>query len=180
MRRARNGIVLLLGFAGIFALSACGSAAYGTSSTGGNTNTGTAGVNCSTSDAPICTKSVQVNGADTTVLSTANGLTLYYFMPDTATTIACTGSCATTWPPLMSSSAPSGNFGLTGTVTAVTGANGSQLAYNGHPLYTYSADKAMADAKGEGVAGKWHVVTPDIAPLSGTSSGGGGGYNYGY
>ena len=42
----------------------------------------------------VKTKPVSLNGTNTTVLADASGHTLYYFMPDTATTVACTGDCA--------------------------------------------------------------------------------------
>jgi len=56
--------------------------------------------------------------------------------------------------------------GMSGTLTVVQNANGSQVAYNGHLLYAFAKDKAMGDVNGEGVkafAGTWHVVTPGLA-----------------
>jgi len=48
---------------------------------------------------------MKVGDKTQTVLKDAKGLTLYYFTPDTPTTVACTGGCASNWPPLL---APSG------------------------------------------------------------------------
>lgn len=42
-----------------------------------------------------------VNGKTTTILTNAQGHTLYYFTPDTASKMVCTSSCAQTWPPLL-------------------------------------------------------------------------------
>jgi len=39
-----------------------------------------------------------------TVLTTADGRTLYYFTPERGGTIACTGQCAQVWVPLISPS----------------------------------------------------------------------------
>lgn len=112
----------------------------------------------------IHTKSVTVNGQASTVLADSKDLTLYYFTPDTASQIACTGACATNWPPLLSpSGTPSSSSSLPGTLTVLNGANGPQVLYNGHPLYTYAKDGDAGDAYGEGVGGKWHVATPDLA-----------------
>jgi hypothetical protein len=60
----------------------------------------------------------------------------------------------------------------------------AQATYNGHPLYTYVADKAPGQAKDNGLnisGGLWHEVTVSgaaaPAPAHSSSSGGGG---YGY
>jgi len=82
--------------------------------------------------------------------------------------IVCTGGCAASWPPLV---APTGSLqapaGLTGTLSTLDGANGHQVLYNGHPLYTYSKDKDSGDVYGDGVGGKWFVATPGLTPTSG-------------
>jgi len=94
-------------------------------------------------------------------------MTLYYYTPDTATTVACTGGCATNWPPVLftGTGTPTGATTLTGTLAVLSNPNGSQVTYNGHPLYTFVADKAPGDTTGEGKGGKWHVVTPDVPKL---------------
>ena len=56
-----------------------------------------------------------------------------------------------------------------------------QATYDGHPLYTYVADTAPGQAKGNGLnlsGGVWHEVTASgAAPAQSPSSGsGGGGY----
>ena len=48
-------------------------------------------------------KTVTIGGVD--VLANADGLTLYWFAPDTATSSKCFGSCATYWPPVSGSPA---------------------------------------------------------------------------
>ncbi|MFI5274617.1 MAG: hypothetical protein ACHQ4H_16415, partial [Ktedonobacterales bacterium] len=96
---------------------------------------------------------------------------------DTASKVACTGSCLQTWPPLLSSSSPVASGSLSGTLAVLNGSNGAQATYNGHPLYIYSGDTVPGDTKGDGVFGKWHVVTPNVAVNGGGS---GGGYGSGY
>jgi predicted lipoprotein with Yx(FWY)xxD motif len=133
------------------ALTACG----GTST----------GVSCASGDAVICTKSIALDGSTQTVLSNRDGKTLYMYKPDTSTTIVCTGPCAVAWPPLTTSASVTSSIaGLTGTVAVLSGGNGQQVIYNGHPLYTYAIDLNASDAKGQGAeGGNWHVVTPDVA-----------------
>ncbi len=41
-------------------------------------------------------------------------------------------------------------------------ANGNQVEYNGHLLYTFSGDSGPAQSHGEGVGNKWFVVTTDL------------------
>ena len=115
---------------------------------------------------------MQVSGKTMTVLKNSKGLTLYYFTPDSSTKVACTGSCASAWPPLGAlGDVPSSMAGLPGKFSVVDGANGKQLAYNGHPLYTYAKDQDSGDAYGQGIGGKWFVATPDLSDASTSSSG---------
>ena len=149
---------LLLTMMIVTVLAGCGASA---SSSGSNSPQTT----CANSTALICTRSVQINGNTKQALVTHDGKTLYYFAPDTAASVACTGSCVTIWPPLLSSSATADAIaGLTGTLATVTRSEGTQITYNGHPLYNYSGDAAPGDTKGDGFNGKWYVATVDLAP----------------
>jgi predicted lipoprotein with Yx(FWY)xxD motif len=121
-------------------------------------------------------KTATVNGV--TVLTNDKGFTVYSFVPDTPTTSNCNGSCATYWPPVKAPA--TAGTGVTGTITTITRSDGSkQAVYDGHPLYTYVADTAPGEAKGNGLnlsGGVWHAVTPSggAAPTSSPSSGSGG------
>ena len=133
-------------------LAACG----GAPSTGGTAS--------SSGAALIRTTSMKVGDKTETVLKNAKDLTLYYFTPDTATKVACTGGCASNWPPLLGTSgAPTSSPALPGKLTVLNGDNGNQVLYNGHPLYTYTKDGDAGDAYGQGIGGKWFVATPDLA-----------------
>ena len=116
----------------------------------------------------IKTASVTVNGKSETILTNAQGRTLYYFKSDTATKVACTGACARIWPPLLftGTGLPTSATRLSGKLSVVTDANGKQIEYNGHPLYTYSLDTASGQTHGEGFKGVWFVVTPNLAVQS--------------
>jgi predicted lipoprotein with Yx(FWY)xxD motif len=134
---------------------------YGTGSTPTTTSS-------STSNALIKTASITVNGKSTTVLTNAQGLTLYTFKPDTATKVACTGTCAKTWPPELASgsSKPTADGNLSVTFSTLANPNGTQVLCNGHPLYTFVGDTGPGQSHGEGIGGKWFVATPDIATQS--------------
>jgi predicted lipoprotein with Yx(FWY)xxD motif len=95
------------------------------------------------------------------VLTSSRGLTLYWFAPDTPTSSACTGSCAAYWPPVKGPAAAA--VALPGKLGTITRSDGSlQATYNGHPLYTYIADTAPGQARGNNInlnGGLWHEVT---------------------
>jgi len=148
---------------------ACGSSG----STGSSSSSGTTPTTAPTSSTPIMkTTSATVNGNSETILTNAQGMTLYYFVPDTATKAACTGTCAGIWPPLLfaGTSSPASATPLPGTLSVVTDANGQQVEYNGHPLYTYSKDTAPGQTNGEGFKGKWFVATPTLSGQSAPQS----------
>jgi predicted lipoprotein with Yx(FWY)xxD motif len=107
-------------------------------------------------------KSADISGVS--VLTSAKGLTLYLFVPDTATTSKCYGSCAQYWPPVLG--APKAGPGVTGSLGTIKRTDGTrQATYDGHPLYTYIADTAPGEDHGNNInlnGGLWKVV-----PISG-------------
>lgn len=121
-----------------------------------------------TATASIHTARIDVKGTQKTVLVDTQGSTLYYFTPDTRTASQCTGGCAGTWPAYLysGSDSPIGSSDIIGKLTVQATANGKQVEYNGHLLYTFSGDSGPGQANGEGISGKWFVATPDLAVLS--------------
>jgi len=161
MRSIRLSIGLTFGVLATLLLAACG----------GTTASGTGSSPAASSNALIHTASIKVGSTTEMVLTNAQGLTLYYFTLDTATKVACTGGCASNWPPLLATSGtPTSDPALPGQLTVLNGANGSQVVYNGHPLYNYSKDSASGDANGQGIGGKWFVATPDLAAAAAASA----------
>jgi len=123
----------------------------------------------------IKTTTLTVGGKALTVLTNAQGMTLYYRTSDTPTSV-CSGGCASAWPPVLSTSMPTVSTTLPGAFSLLNDANGSQLAYNGHPLYTYSGDSAPLQANGEGFGNAWFVVPttlPATTPSGSTPTPGG-------
>jgi predicted lipoprotein with Yx(FWY)xxD motif len=85
--------------------------------------------------------------------------------------VACTGGCPSNWPPLLATSGtPTSDPALPGQLTALNGANGSQVVDNGHPLYTFSKDSASGDANGQGIGRKWFAATPGLAAAAASTS----------
>ena len=98
---------------------------------------------------------------DVTVLTDDEGYTLYWFGPDSATKSACQDSCARSWPPVTGPA--TWRPGVTGSIGAIVRPGGAlQATYDGHPLYTTTADTGPGQTKGNGVwshGGEWHEVT---------------------
>jgi predicted lipoprotein with Yx(FWY)xxD motif len=130
--------------------------------------------------------SADVTVADTDlgkVVADGQGRVLYAFTPDSSTSSACTGACATAWPPAEVSGTPTAKGLDTGDLTVIKRDDGSeQVAFHGHPLYTYAGDAKAGDTTGQGSGGKWYVVgtdgnlVKDAPSSSGSGSGSGSGY----
>jgi predicted lipoprotein with Yx(FWY)xxD motif len=122
------------------------------------------------------------------VLTGTDGKTLYLFTKDSAGTSACTGDCATNWPPLTVPSGQSATVGdgVTGTLGTITRDDGStQVTIADHPLYYYAPDKAAGDTNGQGKNDVWFAVTAAGEPVSAagatpSASAAGASLNYGY
>ena len=103
-------------------------------------------------------KTVKVGGVD--VLANADGLTLYWFAPDTSTSSKCFGSCAIYWPPV--SGSPAAGPGVTGKLGTIKRPGGGlQATYDGHPLYTYIGDRGPGQANGNDLdlnGGFWYDI----------------------
>lgn len=107
---------------------------------------------------------VTINGQTESVLTTVQGLTLYYDTNDTtATSVTCTGTCAQAWPPLLdpNNTLPPAAAGTSG-FTDFNGANGNQVEFNGHPLYAYAQDTAAGQANGQARGNVWFVATMNL------------------
>jgi predicted lipoprotein with Yx(FWY)xxD motif len=133
----------------------------------GNTSSSTT-TNNTTNQAPtgpIYIKIVQesVNGQMMQVLTTGTGMTLYYRSSDVTPNAVCTGTCAQVWPPLLAQGQIiTSNTITSGQLTIQTTSNGKQVEYNGHPLYTYTGDKASGQVTGQGVGNIWSTISVTI------------------
>ena len=157
-------------------------AACGSTSTGSQAGSGSQSAAApSSSTGSSALNTAKIGGA--TVLTSAQGLTVNWFAPDTSTTSNCNGTCAHYWPPVKGPvTAGSGVTGQLGTITRSDGS--TQATYAGHPLYTYVGDTAPGQAKGNGLnlsGGVWHEVTvsggaaPAPSPSASSTS-----HGYGY
>ena len=127
----------------------------------------------SSSNSQAATVMVANNPKLGNILVNSQGMTLYVFKNDKPNQSACSGGCATLWPPLTVAKGvtPVGDSSDTGTLGVFQRADGSyQVTYNQQPLYTYSGDSQPGQTNGNGLYGLWSVVK--VSP-SGSSSGSG-------
>ncbi len=98
-----------------------------------------------------------------TVVTDANGLSLYLFTPDGAGEPTCTGGCAEAWPPVLVDGdpvAPDGiDSALLSTVEHPDG--GMQLKIAKWPVYRFAGDAAPGDVNGQGSGGNCFLIGPD-------------------
>lgn len=117
---------------------------------------------------PVASSNLQLttNATFGSILTDANGKTLYFFSIDANGSSGCTGACAITWMPYYAGNqtAPTG---ITATdISTITRADGSkQTAYKGWPLYYFSGDTNKSDVNGDGSGGTWFVAKPDYSVM---------------
>ena len=176
MHRRSVRSVGIVAIAGVMLLSACAKKADSSSGSGGSSgSTGSGG--------SVTVSSKSISGVGDVLVDT-DGMTLYYLKTETPGNIMCTGSCATAWPPLLlppgetAATAGSGvDASKLGTITRPDG--GTQVTFDGKPLYLFASDQSAGQATGQGVAG-FFVVSASGSGSSGSGASGstGGGYHY--
>jgi predicted lipoprotein with Yx(FWY)xxD motif len=155
--------------------AACGSSGNSGSS-GSSGNSGSSQPSGSASGSAL--KTAKIRGV--AVLTNAHGRTLYSFVPDTSTKSNCNGACAQVWPPVKGPAKASSGVATAKLGTIKRNSGATQATYKGHPLYTYTADTAAGQDKGNGInseGGIWHVVPASAAAAPASTSSGG---NFGY
>lgn len=122
------------------------------------------------------------------ILADRDGRTLYFLTATTGKSFACTGACASIWPPVLTKERPRAGKGvdskLLGTVKR---GSGRQVTYDGHRLYRYAGDVGPAQANGEGISdfgGTWFVLSAKGSAVkravSSSPTTSAGGYGNGY
>ena len=99
-----------------------------------------------------------------TMLFDNKGQAIYIWELEESTKAECYNECAKAWPPVLTDGAPratgSVSNELLGTTQRTDG--GTQVTYNGHPLYYYAHEKA-GEVKCHNVSthgGLWWVIQP--------------------
>jgi predicted lipoprotein with Yx(FWY)xxD motif len=156
--------VAFLGAAAVVPLAALAAAGCGGSSGGSQATAATSHPVAKTAATARSTSVRVANSRLGRIVVDSRGHTLYLFKKDSGTKSACTGACATAWPPLRAKGKPvvrgGAHAALVGTAKRSDGT--SQVTYHGHPLYGFVMDKKAGDTKGEGLTafgGRWFAVS---------------------
>jgi predicted lipoprotein with Yx(FWY)xxD motif len=121
------------------------------------------------------------------ILVDSKGRTIYLFKKDRGTKSACSGACASAWPPVRASNKPTVGSGANASLVETTArADGKpQVTYNGQPLYLYEGDEKPGDTNGQGLTtfgAPWWALSPagnQVTRQASTSDGGGSSYGGG-
>lgn len=163
--------IALLALAGALAIAGCGSSNDNSGSSGGAYG--------SSSETTASTASSEGAGAATfvsvgsaagvgQVLVDSEGMTLYYFQKDKKGSgkSACSGACASAWPPLTTEGMPQPSNGSSasklGTIERSDGT--TQVTYAGWPLYTFVEDKKPGEDNGtdsKAFGASWYPLHPN-------------------
>jgi predicted lipoprotein with Yx(FWY)xxD motif len=168
-RRHRAVLALPAVFAAAIGLAACssaGAASPSSSPAGGAPAYG----NTAPSPSKAATASSTALAVRSTslgkILTDGRGFTVYDFEADKGTKSACSGACATAWPPVPATGAAAPKVGTDvkeSLVGQTTGTNGTkQLTYDGRPLYYYAGDTAPGSTTGQAsrsFGAPWYVLT---------------------
>jgi predicted lipoprotein with Yx(FWY)xxD motif len=157
--------IVSVGILAIASLTAC---VTNTSSSAGSSPSAAAAASQAATGTTIATANDSKLGQ---ILVDGKGMTVYLFVADKGTASTCYASCATIWPPVLTTGAPQAGAGaqvsMLGTTTRTDGK--VEVTYAGHPLYYFVQDKKSGDTTGQGVngfGGLWWVVSPSGAAIT--------------
>jgi predicted lipoprotein with Yx(FWY)xxD motif len=159
--------------AALLAAAACSSSSSSSAASGG----GTPAAGSSPAAASGSAMTIETHtGSAGTFLTDGSGRSVYMFAKDGTDKSACSGACASAWPPVTTSGSPVASGGAQssdlGTLTRSDGTK--QVTYDGHALYYFAGDSSAGQTNGQGVDGfgaKWWLVAPSGAVITGTGSG---------
>ena len=175
--------------AALLAAAACGSSASSSSNSAASGATSSAassgnryggGTSSSAAASPAAAGTAAViktsTGSAGTFLVSGSGRAVYMFAKDAMNQSACSGACASAWPPVTTTGAATVSGGAKasdlGTITRSDGTK--QVTYDGHALYYFAGDSSAGQTNGQGVDGfgaKWWLVAPTGSIIT-TASGG--------
>ncbi|GGI09233.1 COG4315 family predicted lipoprotein [Egicoccus halophilus] len=99
----------------------------------------------------------------------AEGRSLYVSSDDEEGVSNCLNDCAQIWPPVLVDGEPTAIGELDETLLGTTERDddtGTQVTYNGWPLYWFVSDAEPGDTRGQGVNGTWWLIGGDGEPIA--------------
>jgi predicted lipoprotein with Yx(FWY)xxD motif len=159
-RRPLVAVLAAVAAAGVLAACSSGSSGYGAAGGTGN------GQQAAASGITVSARTVAGVG---TVLTGQSGKTLYSPQQEAGGVIKCTASCLSFWFPVTvgKGAAPRAASSVTGTLGTIQRPDGgSQLTYDGKPLYTFRLDTGPGQLHGNNYSDQfgsqsftWHAIT---------------------
>jgi predicted lipoprotein with Yx(FWY)xxD motif len=170
MNKRTPYVLVLLAVIGAVVIAGCGGSSSSSSESSGGEGGGETG-SATTGGGTV--SGAEVSGLGT-VLVDSEGMTVYIYTPDKGSTSVCYGECEAAWPPVVATGKPTAGEGATSTDLGTTKRKDGtlQVTYNGHPLYTFSGDKAPGEASGQELDSTWFVLDESGAMVEGAASGG--------
>jgi predicted lipoprotein with Yx(FWY)xxD motif len=103
-----------------------------------------------------------------TIVTDAEGLTLYMFGADQNGKSTCYDDCAATWPALTVDGEPVAGDGIDASLLGTTERDdgATQVTYGGLPLYHFASDAEPGDTNGQGIGDIWYVISPEGEAIS--------------
>ena len=105
---------------------------------------------------------------------TDGGRAVYLWAKDSMNMSACSGACASAWPPVPANGTLTATGGAKATdLGTITRSDGTkQVTYDGHPLYYFVGDSAAGQTNGQGsdnFGAKWWLVGASGAKITASS-----------
>jgi predicted lipoprotein with Yx(FWY)xxD motif len=173
MRKRASYMGVLLAIVGALVIAGCGGG--GSSSSSSESESGGAENAAATTSSEGGSVEGTIAGAEIgglgNVLVDSEGMTVYLYTPDTGTESTCYGACESAWPPVLTEGKPTAGEGAMSAALGTTKRKDGtmQVTYEGHPLYTFSGDKAPGEANGQEIEGIWFVLDESGDQVEGTA-----------
>jgi predicted lipoprotein with Yx(FWY)xxD motif len=173
----KNPLILGCFAATVVVLAGCGSSSSTTSSSASAPAAAatTAATTSSAAETPASSGSGELIATKhskfgTILAAGPKKLTVYLFEADKGGKSACSGACASAWPPVTSAGAAKvgGAADAADVGTTMRSDGTEQVTYKGHPLYYFEKDKDDGDAYGQGskdFGAGWYVMKPSGAKI---------------
>jgi predicted lipoprotein with Yx(FWY)xxD motif len=171
-RRTPVPVPVRLGAAlGVALLAAACSSSTSSSSTPAATATSAGAAAASSSSTGSATVISTKSSSGGAFLTNGSGRAVYMWVKDAKDQSMCTGSCASTWPPVTTTgSATASGSAVSADLGTITRSGGvKQVTYDGHPLYYYVGDTGAGTVNGQGSTGYgayWWILAPSGSPIT--------------
>ncbi|HEY2126732.1 MAG TPA: hypothetical protein VGH77_06060 [Streptosporangiaceae bacterium] len=103
-------------------------------------------------------------GSGGAFLTDGSGRAVYLWAKDGMNMSACSGACASAWPPVMAKGHVTASGGAKAAdLGTISRSGGKQVTYDGHALYYFAGDSGPGQTSGQGsdsFGAKWWLVAP--------------------